>query len=280
MRNTGSLRFSRGFTLIELSMALVIIALIAGGIVAGQSLVRSAQLQSIAKDEDQYVKAIQTFKEKYHELPGDMENATDFWGVDTGCTTSPLSDATAANVTPKTATCNGNGDGFIGDAAGTPLTTTTNWHESYRIWQHLVDAGVIKGSYTGALSSRTSGNKPDPGMNIPASKISGAGLSILYAAPTTAGATGYFPGNYHHVIVFGAPVSAHASTYGAAISPADAESIDQKLDDGKPGTGNIMSFPTGTLASCTTGDYTASATATYKISDTNLDCSLIFITGF
>ncbi|MDE3038842.1 MAG: prepilin-type N-terminal cleavage/methylation domain-containing protein, partial [Pseudomonadota bacterium] len=235
-------RGQKGFTLIELSIVLLIIALIIGGIVSGQSMIRNAQLQSVITDADRYKKAVMAFRDKYRELPGDMVDATSFWGTDPGgCPSTP------ANATPKTATCNGNGDGFIGDSNGNPLGGAVNWYESYRIWQHLSNAGFLEGEYTGALSSRTSGNMPDPGMNIPQSEIKSNGFTLLYAAPS-AGSSGIFPANYRHILVYGAPVSAKASTYNPGLTTADTLLIDQKVDDGLPGTGNIISFTSALAA--------------------------------
>ena len=67
-----------GFTLLELSVVLIIIALVAGGIVVGQSLIRSATLRSVMGEYDHYLKAVQEFQDKYLALPGDMPNAEEY----------------------------------------------------------------------------------------------------------------------------------------------------------------------------------------------------------
>jgi len=74
-----------GFTLIELSIVLVVIGLIVGGVIAGQSLMRSSQLQSIISDQAKYVEAAKQFREKYGFWPGDFPNATTSWGAMTTC---------------------------------------------------------------------------------------------------------------------------------------------------------------------------------------------------
>lgn len=281
MRSAPQPRYSDGFTLFEIALVLIIIALVIGGILAGQSLIRAAQLQSVIKDVDAYTKATQAFKDKYHELPGDMPNAESFWGTDpNGC---PL---TAANVTPKIPTCNGNGDGFIGSNPQTLLMANdNNWYETYRAWQQLADAGFIKGSYSGAVPSNTAAG-PDPGVNIPISKIPSNGFTLFYISPT-AGSSFLFPANYHHVILYGAVpttfiVTGINSNWGPGLTTAEAMVIDQKMDDGLPGTGNILSLATGGgiyTPNCATGNNPA--TATYNTGYTgNVACSLIFITGF
>jgi len=274
------------FTLIEIAIVLTIIGLIIGGIFTAQNLIRNTQLQSVIKDVDRYKKAVQLFKEKYGELPGDMPTATNFWGIDTGCVASPLSDATVANAIPKTATCNGNGDRSIGDSTGTALGNATNGRESFRMWQQLADAGFIDGSYTGAFSNRAP--QTDPGMNTPLSKITGSTFLLLHVQPPSPLLipAGEFDANYRHIIVFGAPsklsnnaVNGPIPPYYPSLTASEAFSIDQKMDDGYPGTGNILSYTPGLLATpnCATS---ATPPAAYKVSTSGNVCSLIFITGF
>src|SRR5437660_1073388 len=98
-----------GFTLLELSIVLVIIGLLIGGIFVGQSLIHNAQLNAVISEFNRYQTAVQSFKQQYNTLPGDMSNATSFWGSAGGTG----SDATCAVVVSTTAaTCNGNGDGM------------------------------------------------------------------------------------------------------------------------------------------------------------------------
>jgi prepilin-type N-terminal cleavage/methylation domain-containing protein len=62
---------SRGFTLVELSIVLVIIGLLIGGILVGQSLIESAKMQSFVRQMAQYDALTASFKSKYKQLPGD-----------------------------------------------------------------------------------------------------------------------------------------------------------------------------------------------------------------
>jgi len=68
-----------GFTLIELSIALVIIGLIIGGILAGKELIRTAELRNTLSKEQSFEQAIATFKLKYNCLPGDCARGTQFF---------------------------------------------------------------------------------------------------------------------------------------------------------------------------------------------------------
>jgi prepilin-type N-terminal cleavage/methylation domain-containing protein len=69
-----------GFTLIELSIVLVIIGLIVGGVLVGQDLIRAAAVRAQITQIERYNTAANTFRGKYGYLPGDIPNpdATNF----------------------------------------------------------------------------------------------------------------------------------------------------------------------------------------------------------
>jgi len=128
---------NNGFTLLELSIVIVIIGLIVAGISAGQSLVRQAQLRSFVTELASLETAVNTFRLQYSAIPGDMNNASSYWGTG-GAGACPTSD------------CNGNGNRQI----------NTN-DERFRAWQHLAFADVIDGSFTGT------GLNVTIGVNVP-----------------------------------------------------------------------------------------------------------------
>jgi len=68
------------FSLVELSIVLVILGLLTGGVLTGQNLIRAAELRAVTTEFNAYQTAANTFKDKYFAIPGDMTNATDFWG--------------------------------------------------------------------------------------------------------------------------------------------------------------------------------------------------------
>ena len=67
------------FTLVELSIVLVIIGLIIGGVMVGQDLINAAKIRQQITQLEQIETQINTFKVKYNCLPGDCANATDFF---------------------------------------------------------------------------------------------------------------------------------------------------------------------------------------------------------
>ena len=66
----------RGFTLIEMSIVLAIIGLLAGGVVLGAVLIEQFKLGKFMKTVDQSISAINAFKLKYNCLPGDCGAAS------------------------------------------------------------------------------------------------------------------------------------------------------------------------------------------------------------
>lgn len=240
----------RGFTLLELAIVLVIIGFITAGVAVGRSFIRSAEVQSVITDVTNYRNAIKLFKDKYHEMPGDMPNATSFWN-----------------------TTNGTGDGFIGASSSTPVNMNGDEEESPLAWQHLSLGGFITGSYDGSNASW------QPGVNIPLSKLAGNGFTLSYAAPGSD--TTYYLARYRHIFVVGKPLpSTSMPVVSAGILGVDALRIDQKMDDGKPGQGSVLSFTPNLAATSGCASSATAASATYLVTSTTPTCSLIFITGF
>ena len=87
-----------GFTLVELSIVLVILGLLVGGVLAGQSLIHAAELRAISTELTNYKTAIGAFRDKYLAIPGDMNNAVKFWGAQAG-STADGTDATCMALT-------------------------------------------------------------------------------------------------------------------------------------------------------------------------------------
>src|SRR5262249_9059877 len=67
-----------GFTLVELSIVLVIIGLITGGILVGRDLIHAAEIRSTVAQEEKLNVAAQTFRTKYNCLAGDCADAATF----------------------------------------------------------------------------------------------------------------------------------------------------------------------------------------------------------
>lgn len=263
-----SLAMMCGFSLVELSIVLVILGLLTGGILGGQSLMRAAELRSVTKEFEKYQMAVNTFHDKYFALPGDMPNATQFWGrADDGTFSGQCADETA-DVGTGTQTCNGQGDGWIGRSGD-----STETYERFRFWEHLANAGLVEGEFTGVTGSGASSHAV-MGENVPAAKYSGAGWST-WSTPTwsdlsvlTQGT--HFPATKGNNFIFGAQ-QPDTNTSAPLLSNEDAWGIDTKMDDGKPATGAVMTQNNTARANCASDD---TPDAEYQLNLTGASCAL------
>lgn len=289
------------FTILEIAVVLTAIGLIIGGILIGGSVIRNAELQSLVSDVNRFKSAAKMFRDKYKYLPGDFPNAGSLWGRDTGCTAGPPdTDATTANRIPKKETCGGDGNGLIGGYDGTNYPSASSNivgiggknREAIRVWQHLVNAQLIDGIYTGASSTITA--VYEPGINIPMRKLDMINGYIFFYAyaidastelPNNTPDDFVFPGTYGHIIEYGQP-SESGSASGLAkvldrsgITTENARSIDLKMDDGRPGTGNVLSFTPDNEESTYCATSSDPALANYNTDLKDIACALIFVTG-
>lgn len=260
-------RATFGYTLIEMSVVLVVIGLLVGAVLAGKSLIRASQLTSVVEDANHYAAAMREFKLQYNEYPGDFTKATDIWGL-------ANADAATCRDMDKsggTATCNGNGDGAIGT------------EEMFFVWQHLSNAGSITGKYTGAHGAGGV-EAHEAGVNCPKSKLGdGSGFGTHVVGTVTADPA-WFDGTYGHALFFGRPSNA-AVMPSPSLTPEEAWSLDSKYDDGLPAQGSIVTFNSNMplLVNCTeTSAGSGAATtfddldAVYRLGNASQACMLIF----
>lgn len=257
-----------GFSLVELSIVLVILGLLTGGILAGQSLIRGAEIRSVSTEYSRYIAAAQTFRDKYFAIPGDMNNGTRFWGRQINqawCVTN----SAAAVATPGT--CDGNGDGMINSAGAASQSA-----EIYQFWTQLAHAGLVEGSYSG-LSGSGGTSHSVIGTNVPASRLGNAGWSMAYVTPTFAGDGNAYALDYSNHFRFGTAVATFP-THGAVLKPEEAWGIDSKMDDGLPASGTVIAYYWNN-ACAAANDGTHANTdfaASYKLTDSTVQCALYF----
>lgn len=225
-----SLLKQAGFTLIELSIVLVIIGLIVGGVLVGQDLIKAAEIRATIAQYEKYNAAMNTFRTKYNGMPGDLLYTTaNSFGLN----------PSAGSLTSSA----GDGNGLI------ESTTSSNYNlplrENVLIWQQLTAANLVDGAYGSDLSVAGVPGTTVPANYLPAAKL---GRGNYWAAGSTAGL------NYYGIInptAFGASGASYTLAAGGGITPIEAFNIDSKIDDGMPNTG-ITQARGNTAAAATT----------------------------
>lgn len=248
----------RGFTLVELSIVIVIIGLLVGGIAGFRNYTKNAGYTTMMNEGKYYVNAFNQFQTRYNGPPGD------YCSTATVCGTSAAQ--TANTVWPTTN--NGDGNGVI-RAAATAFT-----REQYYAFQHLALAGLIQGVYSGAVNGSGGATA---GLNVPGSPAAGA--AYVFDHPDTldgnvSGDALYFDGLYGNVL-FIAGLNDNSATNPSQplITPKTALQLDEKFDDGQPGLGNIVTPKSTALANCATT--AVATTAVYNTGYNDKACYFI-----
>ncbi len=122
---------NRAFSLVELSISLVIIGLLVAGVAGGQNLIKQAELKATVQEFNNFKTDYMSFVAAYNAAPGDFVSASVIWG--TNC------HGTAVN-------CNGNGNGLI-DNSDNPPSGNGSGIEVYRAYKHLALAGIAAYSF-------------------------------------------------------------------------------------------------------------------------------------
>ncbi|MDM8546932.1 prepilin-type N-terminal cleavage/methylation domain-containing protein [Candidatus Venteria ishoeyi] len=112
-----------GFTLIEISIVLVIIGLLLGGVLKGQELIENAKLKRMNNDFSGIATGAYSYLDRYAAIPGDDSDAKTRWTIDS----NPTSPDGAL------------GDGVL-DGAWNVATTETGY-----FWDHLRRSNLITG---------------------------------------------------------------------------------------------------------------------------------------
>lgn len=248
---------NHGFSFIELAIVLTIFGLLVGAIMQGKALMRASELQDVIAQLRTFTVADQAFREKYQAVAGDMSTATTLWGA-----ADPLSAADCMLQlifvgAPDNKTCNGNGTGFV-------ETSGDTYAERPLYWQHLSNAGLISGKYSGFETTggsccfRTT-------SNMPAGKIKTSlwspNSSIItpfsYQLGGQTAPTGGMPAGMNT---------------GNIFTPEELWSLDTKIDDSRPLTGMVVAGASG-ANNCWTGSGT---TSTYVLTYSAVACFAYF----
>jgi hypothetical protein len=166
-----------------------------------KNLIDNNQTKSLVMQVKKINSAIESFTEKYHALPGDIQNAMSF-GISSYNT-------------------DGNGDNYITDSRG--LIEMAEG-EIVNFWMHLSNSQMLNEKYDGFENemARTSSTFPE-------SKIGNAGIVAFSSAGKTYIQIGFSHSNANRLF-----------TKNDTLTPNEAYSYDKKVDDENPYKGNVV----------------------------------------
>ena len=238
---------NKGFTLIELSIVLVIIGLIVGGVLVGQDLIKAAELRATVSQKESYDSAVNTFRLKFNGLPGDIVKYANFTGT---LTTTGLTGANGF----------GDGDTLIEGIGGAGTDNFGFVGEAKLFWRHLADVDLIGDDISGVTTGAAATHAVSGSTFVPEGKM---GKGTYFHIASSVGRN-YFTLSGITTIATATSMNVVSSD---VISPNEAFQLDTKFDDGVPITGVVRS-----IASVTTlGTAPGGGAATGNCYDTDTD---------
>jgi len=255
------------FSLIELSIVLIIIGLLVAGITGGASLIKSATLRAVMTEARNYNTAVNSFYVAYNAYPGDY-TVNFASGVATGYV--------------------GDGDGrieFNSTNGGTTTATGQGKAEGFGAIAMLAYTKMITTETLTAGSATSFDSAGAAGTTIPQSKVRGTGwiFDYLIGTPTAAaGTNASWENEGQNAVILTSGWAASSPTNSilslltsatfakGALTAEDAKSVDLKLDDGLPVSGKVRSFGKSSSADCiASGAYNETVVKT-------TDCALTY----
>lgn len=238
------------FSLIELSIVLIIIGLLIAGITGGASLIKSSELRSIMGEARGYAVSVNSFFTQYDQYPGDAS-------VNVGKESIPTAVGDRDNKIE-----------FVNDVAASPVA------EGIDAWFDLKDIGAIDMVLTPLIhTNATTGSLHSPvaltmGLGAPGSKIKGAGWVFDYNTASLqnvvvlTGNTDAYATPAAFTMVNGAVDTGVGNASKEIITAGDALAIDSKIDDGKANTGNVAAVNQSTTLCSSNANYVVTAGST------------------
>ncbi len=226
---------NNGFTLIELSIVIVIIGLIAGGILVGRDLISAAGARAQISQIEKYQQAVNTFRGKYGYLPGDIPTAEankfglaargDFWGG------APLQGGDGNGILDNTAMFGGSANYIFSCGEAAVL-----WIDLSQT--KLIDSRIVTPSYILAhCGNYVSGSALD--SFFPKAKINSNSYVYAWSGGYGISSTPYAPDANNYFALSALPNNVTVNT---SLTVNQAYAIDKKTDDGLPQHGNVLAM--------------------------------------
>ena len=220
-------RWRDGFTLVEMTIVVVIIGMVVGAVLVGRDMLDAAGARATVGQLGEYSVAVHTFRERYEGVPGDLQFAQAsafglfaFTGVNAGDTGMGDGNGLVENVNPT--------DGSP-IAVGEPLA----------LFRHLSETNLIDGSFgrsgNSAIVSATglpTGMVTDVAQSLPRARLGRGNHIAAYA---------YEGKNVFEVNgVAAIATDGHYTAPTPQLTPNECERMDSKMDDGLPNTGHVV----------------------------------------
>ena len=261
------LKRTQGFTLVELSIVIIIIGFLIAGVTAGQSLIKQAGLNSVVTEYGGIRLSVNTFKERYGFFPGDFPNAYAYWGAPCGADTVGAKES-----------CNGNGDGLF--STDTAITGIDNLEALYA-WKHLSLTGLVNGNFVGLIDNIYPPHE-NVDQNVPSSKLTGGGYTFNGGGSCMSELWDTYPRCGKNYLTLGSYDDVYTTVYANGIvSPADGVALDSKIDDGNNFKGTVWILPgngfAGIDGKCTVSDVYTGTDSSLILTINEPNCRVTFL---
>ncbi len=203
----ANIKQASGFTLVEISIVMIIIGLLIGGTFGGMKLVENMQVNRTIQDLKAIESAALTFKDTYGRLPGDIVNPA----------------ARLPNCTVAPCATTGNGNRIIG-AVDYHGGTIGSSDENYTFWHHLQAADLANMRISNTLDMTYGVGTPSTGADY------GIRIGDVNATAATACVS------WNRTVAY---LTNSAADVQNDVDCAFIRQVDGKADDGMPNTGKL-----------------------------------------
>ena len=239
-----------GFTLVEIAVVLVIIALLLGGFLKGQEMIHSSRVRSLSENSSAIRTAYLGFLDRYGRVPGDWSAVAASVGIG-AVINNPVAGIPTSN------------NGRLDNPNGADVYAEPN-----AMWEQIAKAGFIEAGYPGTNAVPTQNNGLTP-LNV-------------YGAPMIVGRTDEY-------LDVASPPPVRLHVYVGRFAPVAAlRELDVKIDDGFPRSGAMRAtIVTATIftggpsgwggreASCVASSF--GAPPTWNVSGDSQDCNAVLM---